>query len=169
MAPRILLIAGITSAILAGCSQTAEKPELFTSNDIPEIIEKQALVTPDADLLEVSASANVETSPQYRPIKLPPVKPQRKQLTFAIGNDVTTAEGSANSQSNYYVAGQANKLAPTYPGRPVPTKGTSKQEVLASIGAPPSKLPGTAGAEVWDYGTFRVFFKNDKVAFTNVW
>ncbi len=168
MAPRILLIAGITSAMLAGCSQTAEKPELFTSKEIPEVIKTQELASADDDLLEVSASANVETSPQFRPIKLPPVKPQRKQLTFAIGNDVTTDEAQATSQLAY-VNGQPNTLAPTYPGRPVPTKGTSKQEVLASIGAPPSKLPGTAGSEVWDYGTFRVFFKNDKVAFTNVW
>ena len=166
MANRILLIAGITSALVAGCSQTTEKP-LFTKDaPMPELNEPVLTAEP-ADMLEVSASANADTTPEYRPIKLPAVKPQRREVSFAIGNDVTTDETVARRGA--YISGTATNPAPTYPDRPVPVKGTSKQEVLATIGTPPSKLPGTSGSEAWDYGTFRVFFKHDVVAFTSVW
>lgn len=171
MANRILLTAAITTALIAGCSQTTEKPQLDTGVVLPEINQPVMTSQEDTDLLEVSASANAATTPTYRPIKLPPVQPNRRQVSFAIGNDVTTEE-AAPASGNYrngVISGTANNLAPTYPDRPIPGKGTTRQEVLATIGSPPSKLPGTAGSEVWDYGTFRVFFKQDIVAFTSVW
>ena len=166
MANRILLIAGITSALVAGCSQTTEKP-LFTKEvTMPEL--NQPVLAPEPTALrEVSASASADTTPDYRPITLPAVKPQRREVFFAIGNDVSLDENVAARSD--YINGTAVDLAPTYPDRPVPVRGTSKQEVLATIGSPPSKLPGTSGDEVWDYGTFRVFFNQEVVAFTRVW
>jgi len=62
------------------------------------------------------------------------------------------------------------KLAPSYPERPVPQIGDSSQLVLSYYGAPATKISSdNEGAEVWDYGTFRLFIHNDKVAFSRVW
>jgi len=62
------------------------------------------------------------------------------------------------------------RLAPTYPERPVPQVGDSTQHVLSFYGAPAKKISSkNAGAEVWDYGTFRLFMQDDKVAFSRVW
>ena len=62
------------------------------------------------------------------------------------------------------------RLAPSYPERPVPQIGDSSQHVLGYYGAPAKKISSrNAGAEVWDYGTFRVFMQDNKVAFSRVW
>lgn len=62
------------------------------------------------------------------------------------------------------------RLAPSYPGRPVPQIGDSSQHVLNYFGAPAKKMSGANdGTEVWDYGTFRLLIQNDKVAFSRVW
>jgi len=62
------------------------------------------------------------------------------------------------------------RLAPTYPERPVPQIGDSSQRVLSYYGEPAKKInSASSGAEVWDYGTFRLFMHNDRVAFSRVW
>jgi hypothetical protein len=60
------------------------------------------------------------------------------------------------------------RLAPSYPERPVPQIGDSREYVLNYYGEPARTLYSN-DAEVWDYGTFRVFLQNDKVAFSRVW
>ncbi len=60
-------------------------------------------------------------------------------------------------------------LAPSYPDRPIPQRGEDRQQVLDTVGKPAAKQAGIGDSEVWDYGTFRVFFKGDTVAFTRVW
>ncbi len=60
-------------------------------------------------------------------------------------------------------------LAPSYPERPVPRIGADRKSVVEALGEPARRIAGSGDAEVWDYGTFRVFFKGDNVAFTRVW
>lgn len=60
-------------------------------------------------------------------------------------------------------------LAPSYPERPVPRQGSDRKAVVEALGEPARRLSGTGNSEVWDYGTFRVFFKGETVAFTRVW
>ncbi|OED40002.1 hypothetical protein AB833_12470 [Chromatiales bacterium (ex Bugula neritina AB1)] len=60
-------------------------------------------------------------------------------------------------------------LAPSYPERPVPLRGEDRETVLQTVGQPAARQAGIGDTEVWDYGTFRVFFRGDKVAFTRVW
>ena len=61
------------------------------------------------------------------------------------------------------------RLAPSYPERPVPQVGDSSRDVLSFYGAPAKKISSNNGAEVWDYGTFRLFMQDDKVVFSRVW
>jgi len=62
------------------------------------------------------------------------------------------------------------RLAPSYPERPVPQVGDSTEYVLSFYGAPAKKISSkNDGAEVWDYGTFRLFMHDNKVAFSRVW
>lgn len=62
------------------------------------------------------------------------------------------------------------RLAPHYPERPVPPRGTHRSVVLEMFGSPAITLTDAGnGSDVWDYGTFRVFFVNDEVKFARVW
>jgi len=61
------------------------------------------------------------------------------------------------------------RLAPSYPERPVPQVGDSSQQVLGFYGSPSRKIDSNNGTEVWDYGTFRLFMRDNKVAFSRVW
>lgn len=84
-------------------------------------------------------------------------------LTFAISLIGTTNAMALPTDGSV-------RLAPSYPERPVPQIGDSSQHVLGYYGAPAKKIRSkNAGAEVWDYGTFRVFMQDDKVAFSRVW
>jgi len=87
------------------------------------------------------------------------------KITAAAALVLVTATGS-NALAT--TPGSVN-LAPSYSERWVPATGASRQTVLEKAGTPTRKQFGTNNAEVWDYGTFRVFFYGEKVAFTRVW
>ncbi len=62
------------------------------------------------------------------------------------------------------------RMAPSYPERPVPPRGTHRSVVLEMFGHPAVALTDADnGSDVWDYGTFRIFFVDDEVEFARVW
>lgn len=90
------------------------------------------------------------------------------KLTFAAAALALTIVGSSGAMA--LPTDGSVRLAPSYPERPVPQIGDSSQLVLSYYGSPAKKIAGNnQGTEVWDYGTFRLFMHNDKVAFSRVW
>jgi len=66
--------------------------------------------------------------------------------------------------------GEQVRLAPSHAERPVPPRGTHRSVVLQMFGNPAIKLKDASrGSDVWDYGTFRVFFVDDEVQFARPW
>ena len=88
-----------------------------------------------------------------------------------------TIAASILASSLLVVGAQANtdvadgvRMAPSYPERPVPPRGTHRSVVLEMFGSPAITLTDAEnGSDVWDYGTFRVFFVDDEVEFARVW
>ncbi len=139
---------------------------------------------PGWDPLLANEGADDAQQPAHRPIMLPRLNYETvtRTETFEIGNDVTTREGilpiastppaqtaAVATVTSYSPEFSADpRFAPTYPDRPVPSRGMTQSEVLAVAGEPANKMAGI-GSQVWDYGTYRVFFSQDEVAFTRVW
>lgn len=163
---RNLLIASLVSGVVASCSLN---PKDETSSVVPDISE-----TDRSDLIEVNASLRPPApSTGFRPAPVAELKPviTHRRVEFTIGDEGPAS--SSRTQARFvaepdYSSGPM-KLAPSYPERPVPARGMSRDMVVADLGQPANRLAGTASSEVWDYGTFRVFFHQDQVAFTKVW
>lgn len=166
---RNLLIASLITGTVASCSMN---PKNDTSSAVPDISDSNR-----ADLIEINASLKPPAaSTDFRPASV--TKPQtnitRRRVEFTIGDEgpISESQPVSASRSDTGFSGATSgptKLAPSYPQRPVPAYGMTRQTVVATHGQPANRLAGTAGSEVWDYGTFRVFFQNDNVAFTKVW
>lgn len=160
---RNLLITCVVTGIVASCSLN---PKDDSSPALPDITQ-----TDRADLIEVNASLKPpEPSASFRPAAVTETQPvvTRRRIEFTIG-DEGSAEATRPIADYSDNTGGPLKLAPSYPERPVPTRGMSRDMVVADLGQPAKRLAGNAGSEVWDYGTFRVFFHGEQVAFTKVW
>ena len=51
----------------------------------------------------------------------------------------------------------------------LPTAGDSDSEVLQAYGEPAKRQSGGNGVDVWDYGSFRVIFRNKTVSYASMW
>lgn len=90
------------------------------------------------------------------------------KTTFAAVSLAISLLGTSNAMA--LPADGSVRLAPSYPERPVPQVGDSSQFVLSYYGTPAKKITtNNAGAEMWDYGTFRLFMQDNQVAFSRVW
>jgi hypothetical protein len=91
------------------------------------------------------------------------------KTTLAAVLLVSSTVLSSGVQANTPVS-DGVRMAPSYPERPVPPRGTHRTVVLEMFGHPAIALTDAdTGSDVWDYGTFRVFFVDDEVEFARVW
>ena len=51
----------------------------------------------------------------------------------------------------------------------LPAVGDSDDKVLQAYGQPTSRQSGGNGVDVWDYGSFRVIFRNSTVSYAAMW
>lgn len=51
----------------------------------------------------------------------------------------------------------------------LPAVGAQVHEVTRMYGEPSNRHNGANGVNVWDYGTFRVIFKDDAVTYAAMW
>lgn len=162
---RTLLITCLAAGIVASCSQSPKKE---FSPAVPDISK-----TDRSNLIEVNASIQPPApSAGFRPAPVTAPEPvvTRRRVEFTIGDEGPAPAPATRSTANYSENSDGPlKLAPSYEDRPVPTRGMSRDMVVADLGQPANRLAGSAGSEVWDYGTLRVFFHNEAVAFTKVW
>ncbi|MEM7260308.1 MAG: hypothetical protein AAF404_23290, partial [Pseudomonadota bacterium] len=182
-----LAVAGLAMFLVTGCSQFSDTKPVTTDageTDAVAAVEDSLPATP-MPVVEINATTNAAGVAEQRPIKLPLMQQQDATMpamvnpvvtteTFEFGNDASLDESPVAQRSAIQVAprigthnGQT-RFAPTYPDRPVPERGMVKTDVLAAVGEPANRMTGN-GSEVWDYGTYRVFFSADEVAFTSVW
>ncbi len=81
----------------------------------------------------------------------------------------TSAMFSVGAQANANVV-DGVQMAPSNTERAVPPRGTHRSVVLEMFGNPAIVLTDAENtSDIWDYGTFRVFFVNDEVEFARVW
>jgi hypothetical protein len=156
-----LLLPGIALAVAIGCSHKTD-----TGDASP-----QAALDEPRPAVEVAASNKPLGVSDSRPLQLPALnfEPTVTSESFTFGNDAPLDTLSDATGATSYVRGsKPNRLAPTYPDRPIPARGMNMQQVLAAVGEPATRMTGSK-SEVWDYGTYRVMFTDDKVAFTQVW
>lgn len=169
-----MVVAGVMAFLLMGCSQKSDTSAVDANAGLVEVTQPDTAKPDSNTLIELSASTKPLQVADHRPLKIPEITYQldTSSQTFEIGNDAPLDESSGTrSVALRYrpvnVSGPA-RFAPTYPERPVPQRGMKKQEVLAAVGTPANQMAGS-GTEIWDYGTYRVFFSDDVVAFTRVW
>ncbi len=158
---RHMVLASLIASVTAGCSLfQKDQPNDAADQVIPE--------TTRVDLIELKASSRAQVPAAHLSNETASQAPliTRKRVEFLIGGQDINKESAGSITTA--ASGPVNR-APSYPGRPVPSHGASKELVLSELGQPPHKIPGKGGSEVWDYGTFRVFFQYEKVAFTKVW
>lgn len=157
------ILAGLFAGLIASCSLLPKDQQTATVD-----VAAQNVTLDRLDLVEVTASSSMQ-APAARMLRTEkivstPGNVPRKRVELVFDYPDATKSSTAVSLDS----GPTN-LAPSYSERPIPEHGASKADVLADLGQPPLRIPGSAGAEVWDYGTFRVFFQNEAVAFTRVW
>ncbi len=80
------------------------------------------------------------------------------------------------SQRNEYLT---QSVSSTYLQRPLaphdysqftlPAVGQSGTTVLQNYGQPARRQPGSNGVDMWDYGSFRVVFRNNAVSNASMW
>lgn len=51
----------------------------------------------------------------------------------------------------------------------LPNTGDKASQVTETYGEPSRRLQGGKDTAIWDYGSFRVIFKNDTVTFAGMW
>lgn len=168
---RHMVAVSLFACIAAGCSLTPKD----------QAAEGADQTSPDhanTELMEVPASSKPPLEAEETLIVLnQPGKdaasvktPKRVEFVFS-SDDKSLIDSHSTTVVNASYTPESGPVsyAPSYSERPVPARGETQETVVAELGQPPHRLPGNAGNEVWDYGTFRVFFQNEKVAFTRVW
>lgn len=175
-----LAVAGLAISIFTGCSQFSEPNPVPAAEVVAAETTAEAQDNAPMPVVELNASTKPPGVEDQRPIKLPLMattateNPVVTQESFEFGNDAPLAEGSVTAPATtrvtraFTTASGSPRFAPTYPDRPIPSRGMMMDDVLASVGEPANRMTGN-GSEVWDYGTYRVFFSADEVAFTSVW
>lgn len=168
------VVAVVVVGLITGCSQKTDTNDAYITNEAVAATQALDSATDDAasPVVEINASAKLQQVADHRPIKLPEIEYRQTTQSFEIGNDAPLGEtsGSQHVSLRYEPVTESGptRFAPTYPDRPVPQRGMKKQEVLAAVGSPANQMTGN-GSEIWDYGTYRVFFSGDVVSFTRVW
>lgn len=171
---RNIIAAGLLTGLSAGCSIfQAEEPAIAElENDATDRVEVAATSKLFAPTRSISPSIELAPKPTFG--DAPAVAPvvTKRRVEFVIGDEgaVTQMATASNNSARQFTPDTGPiALAPSYPERPVPTRGAFKSVVASDLGQPAHKIAGQAGSEIWDYGTFRVFFQHEKVAFTKVW
>ncbi len=164
---RRLIAASLLTGLCASCSlfQTDEPAIDALETDATDRVEVAATSKVLAPTRSISPSINLRPTIGETESDAPLVTARR--VEFVIGDEGAIA--SNRSTENHAPDSGPIAQAPHYPERPVPARGAFKATVASDHGQPANKISGQSGSEVWDYGTFRVFFHNEQVAFTKPW
>lgn len=171
---RNIMAVSLLTGLCASCSlfQADEPVTTEFENDATDRVEVAATAKMFAPTRSISPSINLAPQPTLGSDTAKPPVVTKRRVEFVIGDEgaVTQMATASNSSSRQYTPDTGPiALAPSYPERPVPARGAFKSVVASDLGQPAKKISGQSGSEIWDYGTFRVFFQHEQVAFTKVW
>ena len=171
---RRLIAASLLTGLCASCSlfQTDEPAIDALETDATDRVEVAATSKVLAPTRSISPSINLKPQPHLGETASDTQLVTTRRVEFVIGDEGAVAKQAAASNrpiENHAADSGPIARAPHYPERPVPARGAFKTAVASDHGQPANKISGQSGSEIWDYGTFRVFFHNEQVAFTKPW
>lgn len=89
----------------------------------------------------------------------------RNLATGLLGTLLLMASGQAAANTTQQSLFPQN----SYGAANLPSIGQTDSTVLTQFGEPAQRLRGANGVDMWDYGNFRVVFRNDTVTFAAMW